>query len=331
MELWVFFGVGIFSFLVSLTLVPFWKRKARSVGLIGPDKHKPGRKVAELGGVPVIAAFMLSMLGFVGLRVFTHRSDDGSLVYILAMLLSVSIASMIGLVDDILGWKIGLRRGVKALLTFSIALPIMVVNAGQSKMTFPVLGTVDLGLLYPLLIIPVGVMFSANAFNMLAGYNGLEAGQGILLLTGLGAIAYFAGSYNASAVAFAMVAALLAFYLYNRYPASVFPGDTLTYSVGALVAIIAILGNIERYAIAAFGLYYVQFLLKARGRMEKESFARPQAGALRLPYRKIYAIEHAAIAVLSRFRRNVSERDVVSLIHFCQLLIMCAVLLDFFV
>ncbi|MDP2841599.1 MAG: hypothetical protein Q8O17_04910 [Candidatus Methanoperedens sp.] len=44
-------------------------------------------------------------------------------------------------------------------------------------MAFPFLGTLDIGLLYPLLIIPIGMIGASNAFNMLAGYNGLEAGM----------------------------------------------------------------------------------------------------------------------------------------------------------
>ena len=39
-----------------------------------------------------------------------------------------------------------------------------------------------------------------------------------------------------------MVAALLGFYLYNKYPAKVFPGDSMTWAIGALIAGMAILG-----------------------------------------------------------------------------------------
>ncbi len=49
-----------------------------------------------------------------------------------------------------------------------------------------------------------------------------------------------------------MVGALLAFLWFNWYPAKVFPGDTLTYSVGALVACIAILGDMEKIAVILF-------------------------------------------------------------------------------
>lgn len=36
-------------------------------------------------------------------------------------------------------------------------------------------GVVDWGIFYPLAIIPIGIVGAANAYNMLAGYSGLEA------------------------------------------------------------------------------------------------------------------------------------------------------------
>ncbi len=63
------------------------------------------------------------------------------------------------------------------------------------------LGTLDTGLLYPLLIIPIGMIGASNAFNMLAGYNGLEAGMGIVILSTLGLIAYNTGNTVAVVIA----------------------------------------------------------------------------------------------------------------------------------
>src|SRR3989344_2780262 len=66
--------------------------------------------------------------------------------------------------------------------------------------------------------------------------------------------------------------ALLAFFIFNKHPAHIFPGDTLTYPIGTIIAIIAILGNIEKFALILFIPYLIEGLLKARGKMQKESF-----------------------------------------------------------
>ncbi|MBU4491391.1 MAG: hypothetical protein KKD69_02900 [Euryarchaeota archaeon] len=61
----------------------------------------------------------------------------------------------------------------------------------------------------------------------------------------------------AAVIAVTTISALIALLYFNKYPAKVFPGDTLTYPVGAIVAIVAILGNMEKSAVILFSLYYI--------------------------------------------------------------------------
>ena len=65
----------------------------------------------------------------------------------------------------------------------------MVINAGQTIMHVPFIGAVDFGLIYPLLIIPIGVIGATNGLNLLAGHNGLEAGLVAIIFSVLGLIA----------------------------------------------------------------------------------------------------------------------------------------------
>ena len=91
--------------------------------------------------------------------------------------------------------------------------------------------------------------------------------------------------------------------MYNKYPAKIFPGDVLTYSIGALIAIMAILGNFERIAIFFFIPYIFETFLKLRGKLEKYSFASPKEdGSLELAYDKIYSLNHFAIWFLKKFK-----------------------------
>jgi len=119
-----------------------------------------------------------------------------------------------------------------------------------------------------------------------------------------------------SVLAFCMVGALLAFLWFNWYPAKVFPGDTLTYSVGALVACIAILGDMEKIAVILFIPYVVDFFLQLRSRFKAEAFGKVNDdGSLEMPYDGIYHMTHLAIAVLGRVKRKVYERDVVLFVY----------------
>jgi UDP-N-acetylglucosamine--dolichyl-phosphate N-acetylglucosaminephosphotransferase len=176
---------------------------------------------------------------------------------------------------------------------------------------------VDLGLLYPLLIVPLGVIGATNGFNLLAGYNGLEAGMGLVIFAVFGFTGLFVGKLWIAFIAFIVYACLLAFLAFNWYPAKVFPGNSFTYAVGALIATLAILGNMERIALWLFIPYFLEILLYLRARVvdrmgDVQAFAKVNNdGSLELPYKHIYDTTHLAIWILKRVKEKVYERDVV--------------------
>jgi len=314
------------SFVTALLLIPWWIRHAKRVGLVGTDMHKTSKKkIAEVGGLPVVAGFLFGLLLYVGHRTFIQNSSTNNTA-IIGVVATILIVFIIGLIDDILGWKLGLRQWQKPLLTLFAALPVMMTNIGKSLIVLPLVGEINLGIFYPLIFVPIWIAFSANAFNMLGGYNGLEAGMGIIILSALGFIIWLKEGLGwVAMIAFAMVFALAAFMLYNRHPARVFPGDTLTYSVGALIAMIAILGNTEKVALFLMIPYGIQVLLKLRGRMQKESFAKvAKDGSLTYPTGAFYALEHVFIAAIGSFKKKVGETDVVLSLYLLEILLVVA-------
>jgi len=321
----------IISFLTTLFILPGWIKVARRRGLTGKDVHKiDQREVAELGGIVVVLGALIGIMAYVATQVFVYKIKEPSF-YILAATASILIATIIGLVDDILGWKIGLRQYQKAMLSALIAIPIMVVNAGESQMAIPFLGIVNLGLLYPLLIVPGGIIGASNAFNMLAGFNGLEAGMGIIIIATEGFLAWQAGSKTAVIIAACTLMALLAFYIFNKHPAHVFPGDTLTYPIGAIIAIIAILGNIEKFAVFLFTPYLIEGILKLRGKMQKESFGQVLPdGTITNRYEKFYGITHITIAFLKKIFGKAKEQQVTRTILFAQTIIAALTIAGFY-
>ncbi|HOO53385.1 MAG TPA: hypothetical protein PLY09_00550 [Methanothrix sp.] len=299
------------SLLATLFMTQKWIGKAISIGIVGKDMNKPDKpEVAEMGGVGVVFGFVLGVLMYIGINTFYFQSRD--YLSVLAVLCTVLMITIIGILDDILGWKKGITQWKKPLLTIPAAVPIMVINAGHSTMNLPIIGPVDWGILYPLAIVPIGIVGASNAYNMLAGYNGLEAGMGAIILSTLGYVAYVNNKIGASVLAFCMVGALLAFLYFNWYPAKVFPGDSMTYSVGALVACTAILGDMEKIAVLLFIPYVIDFILPMRKGLKVEAFAKVNDdGSLEQPYDKIYDTSHLAIAVLKRVKSKVYEKDVV--------------------
>ncbi|OYT41528.1 hypothetical protein B6U80_01145 [Candidatus Pacearchaeota archaeon ex4484_26] len=279
-------ALSMFSFVVAfftaLVLTPFWIRKAKSIGLVGKDIHKKKKPlIAEAGGVAVIFSTLLGIFVYIFINTFIIKTDV-HLIEILGLTLTFLLAGFIGFIDDILGWKTGLKQFHKFLLSIPIAIPLMVLNAGTSEMALPVFGSIDFGLFYPLFIVPLAIIFVTNAFNMLAGYNGLETGNGVIILTTLAFVIWKTGAFWAAVI--------------------------------ALIAAFAITGNAEKVVFILFLPYILEFFLKARGKFQKESFAKLQKnGSLKMPYKKIYSLTHLSLWFLRYFKENrkVYEKDIV--------------------
>lgn len=320
------------SFLCTLSVLPNWIKKAKSEGMVGKDMNKPGRiEVAEGGGVSVLFGASIGILLYIAIKTF-YFNGDGESVSIFAILCLILIASIVGILDDFLGWKKGLSKKIRILAIIFAAIPLMVINAGESSMAIPLFEVINFGLLYPLVLIPLGVVATTTAFNFIAGYNGLEASQGIILLSGLVYVTYVTGNSWLSIVTLCVVSSLMAFWIFNKYPAKVFPGDIMTYPVGALIAAIAIMGNIEKIAVFFFIPYIIEVILKSRGGLKKESFAKPNPdGSLEMPYNKIYGLEHLAIYLLKKIKpsKKAYEKEVVCLINVFQILVIIIGILIF--
>jgi UDP-N-acetylglucosamine--dolichyl-phosphate N-acetylglucosaminephosphotransferase len=104
-----------------------------------------------------------------------------------------------------------------------------------------------------------------------------------------------------------MCASLLAFFFYNKVPAKILPGDSLTYLLGGTIAVVAILGDMERAAIIASIPFFIEFILKIKGRVNKHSFGYEENGKIKNIYgKKIYSLPH----ILTRTGRF-TERQIV--------------------
>ena len=313
----------ILSFFITLIVLPSWIKRARKAGLTGKNMNQYEKgEIAEVGGIIVIMGFIIGVLCYVALKTFYFKDTENS-VYIFALLSSVLMVAFIGMMDDILGWKIGLGKKLRLILIFISAIPLMVINAGDSRIIIPLIDGTNLGLIYPLLIIPLGFVGATATYNFLAGFNGLEAGQGVIIIAGMSIVAWFMGNTWITLIGLCMIAALFAFLFFNIFPARVLPGDSLTYPIGALIAIFAILGNFEKVAVFFFIPYIAETFLKLRGKLQKQSFGKPQEdGSLDMPYEKIYGLEHFSIWSLKKIKKNgkVYEKDVVRFIHLIQII-----------
>ena len=305
----------VISFGVTFLLLPLWIRYAKKNKLVGRDMNKNNNvMIPESGGIVILVGIFSSLFYYTGVQIFYFKDLHTSLL-ILGAVLSILCVAIIGALDDFRGWKIGLRQSRKALLTIFTAIPFLLVNINRTTIDIPFFGIKDVGLAFPLLFIPMAIVGASNGFNMLAGYNGLEAGMGIIILGTFSFLSYLNSQYFAAVISLIGLFALLAFIIYNWYPARIFPGDTMTYSIGAFIAICAILGRIEKYALLLFIPYFIDFLLPLRKKMKVEAFAKVNSdNSFDLPYKSFYDLTHIVIFLLKKFKKKVYEKDVVLII-----------------
>lgn len=282
--------------------------------------------VAEAGGIApsLIICFCLLLLVFV--KTFIVK-EPASIIEILAIVTTIVAATFIGFVDDILGWLKGLGHASKILMTVPVVLPLVVINAGQRLMNIPLIGNVNFGIFYPLLIVPLAIVGCTNAFNMVAGYNGLESIMGSIILSSLGVVAYLNGLNTVAFICFITVSALIGFLVFNRFPSEIFPGDALTYPVGAIIAGVAILGNMEKFAVCMMLIYFVDLILYVKARLIDKvgyvnAFGIPdENNVLAQPYPKVYDSTHIVIKLLKKLKIKSTEPRVVGVMALAQIII----------
>lgn len=307
----------VFSYLVLMVIIPILKK----YGIVGRDVNKLGKpEVAEMGGIGIVAGMMLGIMVLIFFNTFMDFTFN--LNFVMAAIVSIFILAFIGFVDDILD----IPQVVKAFLPLLAGIPLIALRAaGSTAMTIPFLGVIDFGLIYLFVFIPVGIAVSSNLTNMLAGFNGIEAGMGLVMLLAGSVVALVVKSPEALVLYVPLIGALLGFFLHNFYPAKVFPGDVGTLIIGATLAAGAIIGNFESVAALFMGLYVVDFFIKLANGLPKTPGV-IKNGKLYPPENRIRGLVHVPMKVLN----GVGERELVLIFITAQLLLSAIVLFVIF-
>lgn len=231
----IIFAVG---FIVTLLIIPYVIKYMKKKGNVGYDIHKNDRpEIAESGGVCIVIGVLVSSI--VAMIMFPVLFN-----VILIFSLTIILAAIIGFIDDMKK----LRSRYKILLTMITGSAIFFANYFKfitiSSPSLPFLGATRLKLLYPLMV-PIIVAVFANTVNMMEGYNGEGSGTCLIAVCFLFVCCLIWNSAEGLLLTIIAIAVLIPFFLYNKYPAKIFPGDVGTLSIGVMIACIALFGSLE--------------------------------------------------------------------------------------
>ncbi len=230
------FIVRLFAtMLLAGILTPFIKLLAFKVGAV----DKPGERsvhtktMPSAGGLSIFLSFSLALLWEM------NHTLEATRVW--PLLLGALIVVITGLLDDIFELS-PLQKTIGLLLA---ALTIyFIAGIKISTVSIPFIGTFALGWLsLPMTLL--WILAITNAVNLIDGLDGLAAGISIIALVTIGLVSYFflpSTGVILAVMIFTLVAAILGFFPYNFYPATIFLGDTGALFLGFMISVLSLQG-----------------------------------------------------------------------------------------
>lgn len=200
----------------------------------GPETHLAKQGTPTMGGVSFLVAFVITSIFFL------KGNMDGAAI----MLLTLGFG-LVGFLDDYIKVvkkrSLGLRAYQKLLLqlVFTGFFCVYVLKNVGTAIYVPFTNglMLDLGILFvPFLF--VAVLGTVNGVNLTDGLDGLSSGVTLLVAAFFMIVSWAAGS-TVAPVCGAIIGGLLAFLIFNSYPAKVFMGDTGSLALGGFVASVA--------------------------------------------------------------------------------------------
>ncbi|XP_020288278.1 UDP-N-acetylglucosamine--dolichyl-phosphate N-acetylglucosaminephosphotransferase [Pseudomyrmex gracilis] len=262
---------------LTVHLIPRIKSMFVKANLYGIDMSKRrSDKIPEAIGVVTGCVFLITMFLFIPVPftdyIFKNENfPHNKFVEFLAALLSICCMLLLGFADDVLD----LRWRHKLFLPTIASLPLLMVYYVNFNSTIIIIPkplrpwfgfTLDLWIFYYIYMGMVAV-FCTNAINILAGINGLEVGQSLIIASSIlvfNVIELTGSQWKAHqfSIYFMLpyIATSLALFKYNWYPSQVFVGDTFCYLSGMTFAVVGIIGHFSKTMLLFFIPQIINFL-----------------------------------------------------------------------
>jgi phospho-N-acetylmuramoyl-pentapeptide-transferase len=247
----------------------------QAVGDRGPESHKVKDGTPTMGGLLIIGSVIFSSLLW----------GDFSNRFLLIALLCLFLFALLGFLDD---YKKVKEKNSKGLSSWTkISYQLLFASIISTALYFCVFESFELAYIVPffkevslslgLFFIPISIFIivgSSNAVNLTDGLDGLAILPVILITAALGLIAWAAGNTIVSEYLYipyidgtgellvicgALIGSGIGFLWFNAYPAQIFMGDVGSLSMGAFIALIAI---IVRHEIV-FAVMAMVFIMEA--------------------------------------------------------------------
>lgn len=221
----------------------------------GPKWHASKSGTPTMGGI----IFIVSSVVAVALLFI----QDFKIITLLYLSLAFGV---IGFIDDYIKVvkkrNLGLTSMQKLLMQIVASVLfvwLLYVNGEMSTTIFIPFTQIKLDLGFWYLPFSVLVILSCvNAVNLTDGIDGLASGVTVIVLAFFVLIYSMMGQYSDASFAAVVAGGVFGFWLFNRYPARVFMGDTGSLFLGGCVAALAVAEGLPLVLIICGGVYLIE-------------------------------------------------------------------------
>lgn len=227
-------GAFIVSLVITLLLVKYRRLHAEYTAdsdLLGVQKFH-ARAVPRVGGISLV----LAMIFVCAIAVFRDPEVVGALTLLMIASMPVFLG---GLVEDI-------SKNVRARVRLSLALvsgAIAYLWLGAAVTHVNIIGLdwiLQFGLASFIFTI-FAIAGSANAINIIDGYNGLASVVSAMILAGLAYVSFYLGDRLILVAAVGMLGAIGGFLIWNYPRGLIFLGDGGAYFIGFVIGTLSVL------------------------------------------------------------------------------------------
>jgi phospho-N-acetylmuramoyl-pentapeptide-transferase len=240
----------------------------------GPSGHHDKAGTPTMGGLAIVGA---ATLGYVvahagRLEIFTARC--------IVAVVTICLAALVGFVDDYLkvsrqrslGLNARAKAGALGLIAIGFAVVAVEVLGVSTRLSFVrfdspgwQLGAVGWGILAVL-----AILGTTNAVNLTDGLDGLATGSSAFAFVTFTVIGFFQlrhlaiyrnpypASLDEAILSTAFIGACAGFLWWNAAPAKIFMGDTGSLGLGAAIAVLALLENVDLLLPIVGGLFVLE-------------------------------------------------------------------------
>ncbi len=265
------------------------------------DQHKVGQPLVP-NGLGVFYVLFTTVYLFL-IYLITNPTGALSIVSLAPLILAACIlfGGFMGLLDD---W-IDLKWRYKAFMPLIAALPLIsfaqAIHA-RTSIFIPIAGTIQFGVAYFYIIIPLLVMIVTNAVNMLGGLNGLETICPAIVIIGLMALS---PSY------FLMVGPLLFWLIlaYFNFTGKIFVGNSGSFAIGMTIASFAVISDLKLSLLVSI----IPYIFNASFILLTIFFVKKRA-SLKFDGQKLSSDHRRSLVTLLTYHRPLTERQVVRIV-----------------